>query len=164
MYKFILDSDALIKLTKSGVLEKLCKCYKCITTNEVKIECVDEGKKRLYKDSLKTEECINKELLKIIDLKKTTKIKGNLGRGEISTVQLYFQEKNGKIITDDSAFIEYLEENSIRFSVPADLILLMKKSNKIDKKTALKYLKEMKQFIKEDVYEDVKKDIKEDSK
>lgn len=160
MYKFILDSDALIKLAKSEALEKLCHCYRCIITNEVKTECVDEGKKRLHKDALEIEELINKKLLKIVELKKSTKIKGNLGRGEASAVQLYFQEKNGRIITDDWAFIRYLEENNIRFSVPADLILLMKNSNKIDKKTALKHLEKMRQFIQEDVYEDVKKDIK----
>lgn len=161
MYKFILDSDALIKLAKSEMLDKLCNCYKCITTNEVKTECVEEGKKRLHKDALKIEECINKGLLKVAGVKKVAKTMENLGKGEMSTVQLYFQEKNSKIVTDDSAFIKYLEENNIRFSLPADLILLMKTSNKIDAKSALKYFENIRQFIKEEVYEDVKKDIKE---
>lgn len=40
----------------------------------------------------------------------------------------------------------------------------MKNSNKIDKKTALKYLEKMRDFIREEVYIDVKKDIKEDQK
>ena len=161
MYKFIIDSDALIKLTKSGILEDICHHYSCIITNEVKSECVDEGKKRLYKDALRIEDFINKKLLRILDLKKTRKIKENLGKGETSTLNLYFQEKNSVIVTDDSAFIKYLEENDIRFFVPADLILLMKLSNKIDKKTALKYLEKIKDVIREEVYNDIKKDIKE---
>lgn len=164
MYKFVLDSDALIKLTKLGILEQICNHYNCIIATEVKIECVDEGKKGLHKDALKIEEFINKNLLRVINLKRARKIQENLGKGETSTVNLYFQEKNSVIVTDDSAFIRYLEENNIKFLIPADLILLMKISNKIDKKTALKYLEKMKNFIREEVYNDIKKDIKEDVK
>jgi len=163
MYKFIIDSDALIKLTKSGILDDICRYYECIISNEVKNECVDEGKKRMYEDALKIEEMTNKKILNIKEQKKKRrKINENLGKGEISAANLYFQERNCIIVTDDFAFIKYLEENDIKFFVPADLILLMKVSNKIDKETALMYLEKMRQFIREDVYNDIKKDIKED--
>lgn len=162
MYKFVLDSDALIKLTKAGLLEDICRHYNCIITTEVKNETVDEGKRRLHKDALKVEYLVNKKLLKIKDPKKSRKTKENLGKGEISTARIYFEGKNRVIVTDDSAFIKYLEENDIKFSIPADLIVLMKVANKIDKKTALIYLEKMKNFIKEEVYHDVKKDIMED--
>ena len=161
MYNFIFDSDALIKLTKSGLLDVICNYYNCITTNEIKNECVDEGKKRLYKDALKIEQFINKKLLSVIELKRRGKISEKLGKGEISAVNLYFQEKNSTIITDDSAFIRYLQENNIKFFVPADLILLMKISNKIDKRTALNYLEHIRAFIRVEVYNNIKKDIKE---
>ena len=162
MYKLIFDSDALIKLTKSGILEEICRHYACIITSEVKIECVDEGKKGLHKDSLEIEKFINGSLLKIKSTKKTTKIDRRFGKGEMSTVNLYFQEKKSTIVTDDSAFMKYLEEHNIKFIVPADLLVLMKIENNIDKKTALRYLKKIKKLIIEDVYNDVKKDIKED--
>lgn len=162
MYKFILDSDALIKLTKAGLLEDVCRYYNCIITTEVKNETVDEGKRRLHNDALKIEYLINKKSLKIKDPKKSRKTKESLGKGEMSTASLYFEGKNRIIVTDDSAFIKYLEENDIKFSIPADLILLMKVANKIDRKTALMYLEKMKDFIKEEVYSDVKKDIMED--
>ncbi len=162
MYKFIFDSDALIKLAKCGILEQICQNYKCIITTEVSNECIDEGKKRLYEDALKIEELINKKVLKILDLKISKQIKENLGKGGISTANLYFQEKNSIIVTDDSAFIKYLEEMDINFIIPADIVLLMKNSNKIDKKTALDYLERVKYFIREEVYNDVKKDIMED--
>ena len=164
MYKFILDADALIKLAKSDILEQICHHYNCAITIEVKNECVDEGKKRLYKDALKIEEIINKKLLRVIDLKKASKIKGNFGRGEVSAVSLYFQEKNSIIITDDSAFIKYLEESNIRYLIPAGIIILMKISNKIDNKTALNYLEKIKEFVRDEVYYDVKRYIMEDSK
>ena len=70
MYKFVIDSDALIKLTKTGLLEQVCRHYNCAITSEVKEESVDEGKKRFYKDALKIEELIGKKLLKVIELKK----------------------------------------------------------------------------------------------
>ena len=84
-------------------------------------------------------------------------VKGNFGEGETSVINLYYQEKNSMIVTDDSAFIKYLEENNIRYIIPTGLILLMKISNKIDVQTALKYLEKIKYFIKEEVYEDVKR-------
>ena len=95
MYKFIFDSDALIKLAKSGILEKICLHYNCIITAEVKNECVDEGKKRLHQDASKIEGLINEKLLCIKDPKKQRKIKERLGRGETSAVNLYFREKKG---------------------------------------------------------------------
>lgn len=162
MYKFILDSDALIKLTKAGMLEDVCRHYNCIVTTEVKNEAVDEGKRRLHQDALKIEYLINKKSLKIKDPKTSRKTKENLGKGEMSAASLYFEERNRVIVTDNSAFIKYLEENNIKFSIPADLALLMKVENKIDRKTALIYLEKMKDLIKEDVYSDVKKDIMED--
>lgn len=164
MFKFVIDSDALIKLTKSGVLEDFCTHYYSVITSEVKYECVDEGKKRLHEDAFKIEDFINKKILKIVDIKKPRKIKENLGKWEISTANLYFQEKTSIIVTDDSTFIKYLENSNIRFVIPADIILLMKISRKIDKKTALNYLENIKGLIREDVYDDIKKDITEDSK
>lgn len=164
MYKFLIDSDALIKLAKSDMLEQICQHYNCSITPEVKNECVDEGKRRLYEDALKIEEFINKKLLRILDSKKAIKIRENFGRGETSTINLYFQEKGSIIITDDSAFIKYLEENNIKFSIPARIIVLMKINNKIDKKTALNCLEKMKEFIKEEVYTDIKGYVMEDSK
>lgn len=162
MYKFILDSDALIKLTKSEVLDKICQHYDCIITNEVKSECVDEGKKRLHQDATKIEGFIYEKLLKIKEPKKKRNIKETLGRGEISAVNLYFQEKKSIIVTDDSAFIRYLQENNIRHIVPAALIVLMKKSNKINIEIALSYLEKLRVYIKGEVYEDARKDLKED--
>src|SRR3989338_29890 len=156
MYKFIIDSDALIKLTKSGLLEIICNHYNCIITAEVKNESVEEGRKRLYKDALQIEQVINKKLIKVKEPKSRGKIK-NLGKGEASAFEMYFEEKNCLIVTDDSAFIKHLEENDVKFCVPADLILLMKIENKISKKTALAYLDKMKDLIKEGVYLNIKK-------
>ena len=164
MYKLLLADDALIKLAKSDILGQICHHYDCIITAEIKNECVDEGKKRLYEDALKIEELINKKLLKITDLKKAIKIKENFGKGEISAVNLYFQEKNSIIITDDSAFIKYLEDRDIRYLIPAGIIILMRISNKIDKKNALNYLEKIKEFIREEVYDDIKIYLMEDSK
>ena len=51
MYNLLFDADALIKLTHSGSLIKICEVFNCFTTTEVKRETVDEGKKRLYPDA-----------------------------------------------------------------------------------------------------------------
>jgi len=162
MYKFIIDSDALIKLAKCGLLDLLCSSFHCTITQEIKSEAVDEGKKRMYEDALAIEDAIDRKLLKVAAVKRAKQIKEGLGKGEMSAAALYSHEKNRIIVTDDAAFIKYLEKNDMRFVLPADLILLLKASNIIDRRTALGCLGKMKPLIREEVYKDVKRDMEED--
>lgn len=66
MYKqeFIIDTDSLIKLTKSGIINEVCRNFKCIITEEVYDEAVTKGKIALHKDAFEIEELINKDLIK----------------------------------------------------------------------------------------------------
>ena len=45
MHNLILDSDALIKLTHSEAIFKVCETFSCLITSEIKEETVKEGKK-----------------------------------------------------------------------------------------------------------------------
>jgi len=61
MYNFIFDSDALIKLTHSELIIKICENYGCFITDKVKEETVDEGKKRFYPDAEIIDNLIKKD-------------------------------------------------------------------------------------------------------
>lgn len=159
MYNLILDSDALIKLTQSEIITKLCSVFDCIITDAIKKETVDEGKKRFYPDADIIEELIKNRLLKIKNPEKLIKIEEEFGEGELSVLSLYKNGKNHIIISDDHAFIRYLEKENIDFLVPADLILLLKKFRKISLKESLYYLDKMKVFIKEEIYKDIKEEL-----
>jgi len=161
MYNLLLDSDALIKLTYSGALIKICKTFKCTTTNEIKKETVDEGKIRLYPDAEIIEELIKTKLLKIKNPKKNIEITKNLGKGELSILSLTKEVKEYIIISDDQIFIKELEKENINFLVPTALIIWLKRLNKINQKEAKEHLERIKTFIKEEDYTKFKKELEE---
>ena len=162
MYNFIIDADALIKLTYSGIIAKVCENFNCFITAKVKEETVDEGKKRFYPDADIIDGLIKAKLLKIKDSKEIIKSEENFGQGELSVLSLYKNVKNHIIITDDQNFIRRLEKDNINFLIPADIITLLKKLKKSNLKESLYYLKKIRVFIKEEVYKLVKKDLEED--
>jgi rRNA-processing protein FCF1 len=161
MYNLIFDSDALIKLTYSEIIQKTCENFNCFITDKVKEETVDEGKKRFYPDADIIENLIERKLLKTKNPKKTIEIKDDLGKGEQSVLSLYKTIKKCIIITDDQYFIKQLEKENINFIVPADVIVLLKKLGKINLKESLYHLNKIKIFIKKETYKSVKKDLEE---
>ena len=161
LYNFIFDSDALIKLTHSEIIFNVCKIFNCLITEEVKEEAVTEGKKRFYPDAFVIEKLIKNNLLKVRVPKRKPSIKEDFGKGEKSVLGLYHSTRNSIIVSDDSAFIKHLEDKNIQFFVPADLIILLKKLNKISLKEATHFLDGIKVFIKEEVYNETKKELKE---
>jgi len=160
-YNLILDSDALVKLTHSEIIFNVCKTFNCLITKEVEEEAVTEGKKRFYPDAFVIEKLIKNNLLKVRVPKRKLKIKESLGKGEISVLKLHSSPRKSVIISDDSAFIKHLESKNITFFVPSDLIILLKKLDKISLKEAMYFLDKMRVFIKEEVYNETKKELKE---
>lgn len=163
MYKqeFIVDTDSLIKLTKSGIINEVCKHFKCTITEEVYDEAVTRGKSALHKDAFEIEKLIDKDLIKVKNAGKEEKPETvNLGKGELSLFRLHKKVK-WAIVTDDNAFINFLKTNKVEFIVPADFLTLMKKLNKMDSTKALNYLNSLKPHIKPKVYLNVKKVLEE---
>lgn len=152
MYKLILDSDALIKLTHADILAILCKQYTCIITPEVKRETVDAGKERLYQDAEKIEDMINKNMLQIQQPHQEISVSRNLGRGELSVLQLSKEIKNTLVVTDDKTFIRELQQQQIPFLIPIDIIALLVHQKKIQKLEALNALENIRPFIDEKEY------------
>jgi len=152
MYNFIFDSDALIKLTHSGCLNKICEIFNCITTTQVKEETVDEGKKRFYPDAEVIEKLIEDNLLIVKKPKKISETNKRLGKGELSVLNLNQEIKTSIIVSDDQTFLRKLEQEKIDFLVPTDLIVLLERLRKINKKEANNYLEGIKVFINEEKY------------
>ncbi len=154
MYNLLFDADALIKLAYSGALVKVCQAFNCITTEDVKHETVDEGKKRLYPDADIIEAVFENKLLRI--KKEDTKIResSQLGKGELSILKLSKRVNNCIIVSDDKAFL-----NELEFLVPPDLIVLLRWKRKISSEEARRYVDQMKSFIGEKAYKETIKNL-----
>ncbi|MEK6835364.1 MAG: hypothetical protein AABX61_03820 [Nanoarchaeota archaeon] len=151
MTNLVLDSDALIKLTKSGLIKNIAKTSKLNISEEVFKEVVVEGKVRLYEDAFKIEEMVKRGILKKLKVKK---IKDNLelGSGETSTLNLYKEKKFDLIVSDDRKFLNVLEQMGVEFTTPVGLIVALVKSKGLDKEKAINGIKNIKNLIREDAY------------
>lgn len=162
MYKLslLMDTDALIKLTKAGLMNKIGKEFACFITKEVYEEAVVEGKKLLYADADHIEKFIEQKLIVVRDkgsaIFSSSKM---LGKGEASIAVLYQKNKNSVIVTDDNAFINILKERNIDAITPASLIILLKELKKINKSQSLQYIENLRQHINPKVYKAVKKKL-----
>lgn len=161
MYKqeFIVDTDSLIKLTKSGIINKVCRHFRCTITEEVYDEAVTKGKDALHKDAFEIEKLVKEGLIKV--KKKGAEEKFgeiNLGQGEKSAFALYKKAK-GIIVTDDNTFINFLKSNKAEFIVPADFLPLIRDLKKINSAEALGYLENIKPYIKPNIYLNIKKTL-----
>src|SRR3989338_8747515 len=106
MSKIVFDSDGLIKVAKSGVLEVVLGCFDSWVSEEVFQEAVVEGKKLQFNDAFVIDGQIEAGKLKV---KKqlvyksgaySTGLEG-LGAGEISSFHLFSALKANSIITAD---------------------------------------------------------------
>lgn len=128
MNVIVLDSDALIKLTKADCLEKILIAINCFISGEVYEETVISGMRRFYEDAfridgwvrggrLTVEETVNNKIAQ--DILKGSK----LGKGENSTLHLFFNKNASSIISDDRAFLNILHQNNVPFIIPTDLMV-----------------------------------------
>ncbi len=66
---FVLDSDGLIKLVKSSIIEQLLKRFSCFISSEVYEEVVIRGKEKLYEDAFIIEKHVRADILKVMKTK-----------------------------------------------------------------------------------------------
>jgi len=162
----VFDSDGLIKMAKSGVLEVALECFNSFISQEVFDETVTEGKKFQFEDANIIEEMITNGWLQIqkysIDKNVEGKLKNKprLGSGEISSIHLFNSLKADAIITDDQKFIKFLESEQLPIIVPASLIHKICQFKKISKGQALSSLQKIKPLIKDDTFEKIDRKIK----
>jgi len=130
---------------KSGCLINILTSFECSITEDVFNETVVQGMERLYEDAYGINKLIEQSKLKvekIIDNKYAKKILADktFGDGECSTLHLFLNSGAKAIITDDRAFLNFLDKSKIPFIIPTDLIVRLYELKVIskDKSTALR--------------------------
>ncbi len=158
MYKLLLDSDALIKISKADFLDKLVQNFDVIMTKDVYQESVTEGKKGFYQDADKIEKLVKEGHIVIIKaINKRKKPKQSFGAGETSVFRAY--RKNNLIVTDDLKFALYSKKENMQVISSVHLLVILFKKNKLSKNEAYVCLERLKPFIRKELYETVKKEL-----
>lgn len=146
-----MDADCLIKLTKAGLKEDICRAFTVTLPHLVKEEVVDRGKARQLPDALVLERNLNEGMIKV----KTDKTVKETA-GEKEALSLYQKGGFDAIGSDDKRFLRQLRLFNIPYITPAVFIVLMAKQGILNIAAALKKLEALSAYISDDEYSTVK--------
>lgn len=145
-----MDADCLIKLTKAGLKELVGAKDTIIIPKIVKKEVVDSGKLNGCADAYVVEKNIDKKIIAIIETS------SNYTKGDQALIALFRKNEYDAVATDDKKLTRLLKTYSIPFILPSLIIYQLFTNDLIDKKTALRSLKQLADFISEDEFSTVR--------
>ncbi len=149
--KIIMDADCLIKLTKAGLKERVCRAFSLFIPHRVKEEVVDSGKAKELPDAVMIDDNIERGRIKVLTVPGPKK-----AAGEQEAVALFQTGGFDAIGSDDKQFIRHLKLFGIPFLTPATCIAVMYKQGMLKAIDALKGLDELAAHISESEYHTVK--------
>jgi len=143
----LMDSDCLIKVTKAGLKEPLCRYERITIPMNVKREVVDEGKRRGHADAEMIEVNIENGLITLAKGRVASHLKGDQ-----SLIETFKEGRYSAIATDDARLTRLLRSAHIPFILPGMLIYAIFKKGEIDRDTGLDWLDKLSPYISEDEY------------
>jgi len=149
MSTFVFDADGLIKLVKAGIFPIK---HKCMISEQVYAETVIEGKKNLHTDAFKIEQLVCEAAILVKKTRQAAEFP-DLGKGELSTLDLCKRENASAIISDDRRFLRLLEEQKIPFIIPTEFIAALVHAKYVPRKAGIEALQKIKEFVKDENYE-----------
>jgi rRNA-processing protein FCF1 len=145
--EILMDSDCLIKLTKAGLKEFICKEERIVIPGIVKREVVDAGKSKDHPDAELIEENIRHGLITLAKEVVSDRVKGDQ-----ALVTIFRRGRYKAVATDDAKLTRILQATGIPYILPALLIFLICRKGLIDKTKGLNWLERLSPFISEEEY------------
>lgn len=146
-----MDADCLIKLTKAGLKEDVCRAFDVTIPHLVKEEIVDRGKVKKLPDALVIEANIRKKLIQVDKKRDQT-----IDVGEKEAMALFQKGGYDAIGSDDKRFIKQLRLFTIPYITPGVFIAVMLKQVDIIPEYAEERLQALAEYISENEYFAVK--------
>ena len=144
--KLLMDADCLIKLTKSGLKELVVAKDTIFIPEIVKREVVESGKMKGCVDADVVEKNIGKKMIAIIEAS------SNYTEGDQALIALFRKNEYDAVATDDKKLTRLLKTHNIPFILPSLIIFQLFTNDLIDRKTALRSLNQLADFISEDEF------------
>jgi len=149
--KILMDSDCLIKFTKAGLKERICRFYRVSIPAIVQREVVDAGKAKGTPDAELVERNISDDLIHVLRKKTPMPLKGDQALVEVFSLRSY-----DAVATDDAKLVRLLKSMSIPCILPGLMIASLFFGKSIDHQKASSWLDDLSPFISEDEYSSVK--------
>jgi len=155
---FGMDSDTLIKLTKTGAKETVASAAEIVIPPEVERETVTEGKEGGFPDAFKIERNLERGLLKVLQTPRTEEVEEIIGKldlkgGEADLVRLFKAVGCDAVVTDDQKFIDLAKELEVPFTTSSGLLVYAWKSGGISREECLTLLGKLRPMVGEAEYE-----------
>ncbi len=150
--RVVMDSDCLVKLTKSGAKEAIVSAMEVHIPPLVKKETVDEAKERGYQDAFIIEDNLDKKILHVVKHQWKKPPSMSAAKGEREVVSLYLDGNYDAIASDDRRFLKRLEAASIPYLTPTACLVYLHKSKRVEKSAAVEMLEALKPFISSEEY------------
>ncbi len=149
--KIVMDADCLIKITKAGLKEDVCRAFDITIPHLVKEEIVDRGKVKKLPDALVIERNIREKIIQV-DKKRDQSIKEK----KKEAMALFQNGVYEAIGSDDKRIVRQLRLFNIPYVTPAVFIAIMLKQGDIKAAYAEERLLALSEFISDSEYFAVK--------
>lgn len=148
-----MDADCLIKLTKSGLKELVCRNFSVVIPQLVKEEIVDNAKG--HPDGSVIKKNIESKLIALY------RPHSSFRKGEEAVFAVFQKGKYDAICSDDKRFIKRLRFFDIPYITPAVFIAVLLKSGKLELTEAMMKLEALSPFVSDEEYSTVKSVLKD---
>lgn len=142
--RLLMDSDCLIKLTKSRLKESVCQNFTVFIPQDIKKEVIDNAKG--HPDATVIKDNVEKNLLAVIKSSSFSK------KGEDSVFTLFRRGTYDAICSDDKRFIKRLRFLDIPYITPSVFIALLVKEDKLTLDEAREKLELLSPLVSDDEY------------
>lgn len=161
--RVVLDSDGLIKLAKSGILDVVVKAWECLIPRAVYAETVERGIQAAYPDALAIRDQLHPSMVRprVRHPRATIllKQKRGLGQGEQEALRLFFAVQADALVSDDAAFITLVDQADLRYLPPALVLVQLAHQGQLALQSAQEGLEQMRPFIRPEVYQITRADL-----
>ena len=149
MYNIVVDSDALIKLAKSGLLQTIASRTHLLISEKVYEEVVTKGKEKMYDDAILVENLVSEGVIRKVKAKGEGPVSG-----EYSSLNIFRQTSAAAIVSDDQRFLSFLEAEGVPFIIPSHMIIRLVQRRKLSAQEAINGLKRIRALIRNDAYQE----------
>lgn len=151
--KIVMDSDCLVKLTKSGVKEAVLAALETSIPLLVQKETVEEAKKRDYPDAFIIEDNVHKRMLRVVPAGRKRMAALPVSKGEAEVMALYLDGGYDAVASDDKRFLKKLEAAGIPYLTASACVVFLNRRGKASRRDVVGMLNRLRPFISAEEYE-----------
>ena len=143
--RIVVDSDALIKITKAGLKELVVSNLEIFIPKKVYEETVEVPKEKGFSDALEIDKNVNSGKIQIKESPRREE-------GELEVLSLYRTGEFRAVVSDDRKFLRWLDRVEIPYLTPSSLIVHLFYKGALSRDDALAHIEKLRKYISEEEY------------